>query len=81
MSTTETLCSWTEYPYSSYDKRAYEIEHRVVIERYDADTHDVRHEVRSSDDDSTPSTWAETEMVELRPHGMTALDGIEVMRS
>jgi len=81
VSETRTLCRWTEHPYTSYAKRSHEIQHRVVVERYDRETYDVRHEVRSSEAESVPSTWTEAKVLELRPHGMGVLDATEVMRS
>lgn len=64
------LASWTEMPYTSYDKRGWTIEHRVVVEHYGAMGSDVRHEVRSSDSDDCPDEWTELDIAELRDHGM-----------
>ena len=78
MSEKRTLCEWTEYPYTSHDKRTHEVEHRVVVERYDQETHDLRHEVRSTESDAYPSTWTPAKVMELRPHGMGVLERAEV---
>lgn len=78
----EHVAEWTEYPYVSHDKRTYEIEHRVVIVHYDGVGADVRHEVRSTDDDSLPDEWGECDAYELRDHGIRHIPGrMEVLRS
>jgi len=69
MSDTTVLASWTEHPYTSYDKRSWAIEHRVVVEHYGGMGGDVRHEVRSSDSEDCPAEWTEKDVVELRDHG------------
>lgn len=77
-----TVAHWTEYPYTAYEKRSYEIEHRVVIEHYGSVGTDVRHEVRSADDDSVPDEWAEVEAYEVRDHGLRHVPSSrEVLRS
>ena len=69
-SDTAVIASWTEHPYTSYDKRSWVIEHRVVIEHYGGLGADVRHEVRSSDSEDCPDEWTELDVAELRDHGM-----------
>jgi len=69
MSETEVMGRWSEHPYTSYDKRSWSVEHRVVVEHY-GDVTDVRHEVRSSDDPSRPDEWTETKAAEIRSYGM-----------
>ena len=77
-----TVAEWTEYPYASYDKRTYEIQHRVVVEHYDGVGADARHEVRSSEDDSVPDEWADCDAYELRDHGLRHVPSTrEVLRS
>lgn len=73
--TDHVVARWSEHPYTSYDKRSWEIQHRVVVIHYTGVGADVRHEVRSSDDPSLPSDWTEREAVELRDHGMRVLGG------
>jgi hypothetical protein len=72
------LARWSENPYTSYDKRSWKIQHRVVVIHYSAATADVRHEVRSADDPSVPEDWTEREAVELRDHGMNVVIGGEL---
>jgi len=70
MSDTEVMGRWTEHPYTSYEKRGWTVEHRVVVEHYDGGMTDVRHEIRSGDDPSKPDGWTETKSAEIRDHGM-----------
>jgi len=80
--TKHVVAEWTEYPYVSHDKRTYEIQHRVVVEHYDQVGADVRHEVRSSDDESIPAEWSECDAYELRDHGLRHVPSSqEVLRS
>lgn len=72
---TATIAEWTTMPYTSYDKRGWVIEHRVVVEHYGGIGADVRHEVRSSDAEDIPDEWAERDAVELRDHGMLVTKG------
>jgi len=72
---TATIAEWTESPYTSHDKRGWVVEHRVVVEHYGGLGADVRHEVRSSDDDSLPDEWTERDIAELRDHGMLVHKG------
>lgn len=82
MTGTVVVAEWTEHPYVSYDKRTYEIRHRVVIEHYHGVGADVRHEVQSPDDDSVPNDWTECDAYELRDHGIRNVPGgLEVHRS
>jgi hypothetical protein len=67
------LARWSEHPYTSHDKRGWEVQHRVVIIHYGAVGADVRHEVRSADDPTVSSEWGEREAVELRDNGMRAV--------
>ena len=69
MSDSETIASWTESPYTSYEKRHIEIEHRVRVLAYDGGFADVQHE-RRMNDGGTKGEWKEVEVVELRDHGM-----------
>jgi len=69
MSETEVMGRWTEHPYTSYDRRGWTVEHRVVVEHY-GDVTDVRHEVRSADDPNRPDDWTETKVAEIRSYGM-----------
>ena len=65
MSDEHTIASWTESPYTSYDKRGIVIHHRVRIIRYDETTADVVHQRREGDE-----AWKVVEAVELREHGL-----------
>ncbi|MCU4926903.1 hypothetical protein OB905_13090 [Halobacteria archaeon AArc-dxtr1] len=78
----DVIARWSEYPFTSYDRRSNEIEHRVVIEHYGGACADVRHEVQSVDDDSVPAEWTEHDVIEIREHGLQKISGrVEVLRS
>lgn len=73
-----TIASWTEHPYTGYDKRHIKIEHRVRVLRYDGGFADVHHE-RRRNAHGTCSEWVDVAVVELRDHGMrreTVRDGV-----
>ena len=65
MSDEYTLAEWSEYPYTSYDKRSREVRHRIKIIRYGERSSDVIHQ-RSEEGEA----WKVVEAVELREHGM-----------
>lgn len=65
MTDKHTIASWTESPYTSYDKRHIVIHHRVRIIRYDETTVDVVHQRREGDE-----AWKVVEAVELREYGL-----------
>lgn len=65
-SDTATIASWTEMPYTSYDKRSIVIHHRVRVIHYDGTSADVMHERREGDGE-----WKTVAVAELRDHGMT----------
>jgi len=74
------VAQWSEHPYTSYDKRSWAIQHRVVVEAHAGAGVDVRHEVRSDDADGVSSEWTEAEVYEAREHGVdkiTRADGEE----
>lgn len=66
MSDSITIASWTEMPYTSYDKRGTTIHHRVRVIHYDSISADVMHERREGNGD-----WKTVEVAELRDYGMT----------
>jgi len=74
MTDTEVMGRWTEHPYTSYEKRSWTVEHRVIVEHYDRGLADVRHELRSRDDPSRPDDWTEIKSAEIRDHGMRVHD-------
>lgn len=69
MSDTETLATWTESPYTSYDKRHITVKHRVRVIRYEGGFADVIHQ-RQVQDDASAVEWEEVKRTELRDHGM-----------
>ena len=76
------VSEWTEMPYTSHDRRGAVIEHRVVLEPYDNNAADVRHEVRSDDERAkTSDRWTPIRVYELRSGRVTQLDRGEVLRS
>jgi hypothetical protein len=66
---TYTVATWTEAPYTSYDKRHIRVEHRVRLLVYDEDHVDVVHE-RRQDDDGQRGEWKGVDVLEVRPHGV-----------
>lgn len=69
MTDTYTVATWTEAPYTSYDKRHIRVEHRVRLLVYDEDHVDVVHE-RRQDDDGQRGEWKGVDVLEVRPHGV-----------
>jgi len=69
--------SWSERPFTSYDKRSYVIEHRIVVETHGSVGVDVRHEVRSDDYDGAPDDWTPKEVYEAREHGVDKITAAE----
>ena len=65
MTDTQTIASWTEHPYTSYDKRHITVEHRVRVLSYDGGFADVQHERRTNDNGKC-SNWKEVSVAELR---------------
>jgi len=66
MSDEYTVAVWSEYPYTSYDKRSREVRHRVKIIRYSGHAYDIIHQ-RSEAGES----WKGVKAIELRQHGVT----------
>lgn len=67
MSTTRLICEWEERPYTSYKRRRAVVQHRIVLEVYRDGNTDVRHEVRSDDDEAKESAqWTLYEAYEVR---------------
>ena len=69
MTDSVTIASWTEHPYTSYDKRHIRVEHRVRVLAYDGGFADVQHE-RRKNDRGTTTDWVTVDVVELRDHGL-----------
>lgn len=72
-----TVAEWSEHPYTSYERRSWEIQHRVVVETYDGDGVDVRHEVRPFDADNVSDEWTPAEVYEAREHGVNKITRAE----
>lgn len=64
-----TIGRWSEYPYTSHDKRHIEIEHRVRVLVYGNNFVDVTHERRRQDRDTHDPDWTTVETVEVRDYG------------
>jgi len=64
-----TVATWTEMPYTSYDKRHIRVEHRVRVLVYDEGHIDMVHE-RRRDDDGQRGEWKGVDVLEVRPHGV-----------
>ena len=64
-----TVASWTEMPYTSYEKRHIGVEHRVRVLVYDEGTVDVVHERRLNEDNQR-GDWESADVLEVRPHGV-----------
>ena len=77
MTESHVVARWEEAPYTSHRRRGHTVQHRVVLEHYGGAGADVRHEVRSTDDNSVPSEWSELDTYELRDHGIRELSGPE----
>jgi hypothetical protein len=71
------VASWSERPYTAYDKRSWAIEHRIVVEAHPGAGVDVRHEVRSDDADGVSAEWTEAEVYEAREHGLDKITRAE----
>ena len=69
MTDTYTVATWTEAPYTSYDKRHIRVEHRVRVIVYGEDFVDVVHE-RRRDDDGQRGDWKGVEVLKVRGHGV-----------
>ena len=69
MSDSYTVATWTEAPYTSYDKRHIRVEHRVRLLAYDENHVDVVHEHRR-DDGGQRGEWKGVDVLEVRPHGV-----------
>ena len=69
MTDTYTVVTWTEMPYTSYDKRHIRVEHRVRLVVYDETTVDVLHE-RRCDGGGQRGDWEGVDVLEVRPHGV-----------
>ena len=69
MTDTYTVATWTEAPYTSYDKRHIRVEHRVRLLVYHEDHVDVVHEGRQCDDGQR-GEWKGIDVLEVRPHGV-----------
>ena len=69
MTDTYTVATWTDAPYTSYDKRHIRVEHRARVLVYDEGTVDVVHE-RRRDDDGQRGDWKGVDALEIRPHGV-----------
>ena len=61
MSDDVVLASWTDHPYTSYDKRSIKVHHRVRVIHYERGRADVLHERCEGSGD-----WETIEAVELR---------------
>jgi hypothetical protein len=64
-----TVATWTEAPYTSYDKRHIQIEHRVRLLVHEPTVIDVIHE-RRTDDDGHRGDWEGVDVLEVRSHGV-----------
>lgn len=62
------IASWTERPYTSYKRRSWRVEHRVVAEAHEDVGVDIRHEVRC--DEHEDPGWQLAEVYEARAHGI-----------
>lgn len=69
MTDSYTVATWTEMPYTSYDKRHIRVEHRVRVLVYDEGHIDMVHE-RRRDDDGQRGEWKGVDVLEVRPHGV-----------
>jgi hypothetical protein len=63
------IAIWTDAPYTSYDKRHIQIEHRVRLLVHEPTVIDVIHE-RRTDDDGQWGDWEGVDVLEVRPHGV-----------
>jgi len=66
---TYTVATWTEAPYTSYDKRHIRVEHRVRLLAYDEGHIDVVHE-RRQDDDGQRGEWKAINVWEVRANSV-----------
>jgi len=71
------IAEWSEYPYTAYKKRSWEIQHRVVAESFEATGVDIRHEVRSDDASGVSDEWTAAEVYEAREHGVDKITRAE----
>jgi len=69
VSDTYTVSTWTEMPYTSYNKRHIRVEHRVRVLVYGEQAIDVLHE-RRRDDNGQRGDWEGIDVLEVRPHGV-----------
>jgi hypothetical protein len=69
MTDTYTVARWAEAPYTSYDKRQIQIEHRVRLLVHEPTAIDVLHE-RRTDDYGHRSEWEGVDVLEVRPQGV-----------
>ena len=64
-----TVATWTEMPYTSYEKRHIRVKHRVRVLVYDGQTVDVVHQ-RRCDDGGQRGDWEGVDVLDVRPHGV-----------
>jgi hypothetical protein len=64
-----TIGRWSDHPYTSYDKRHIEVEHRVRVVVYGSNFVDVIHERRQYDETTPAPGWKTVETVEIRDYG------------
>ena len=64
------IASWSESPFTSYERRSVTVEHRIVAEAFPGVGADIRHEVRCPDSDVGPEGWSTAEVYEVRDHGV-----------
>jgi hypothetical protein len=64
-----TIATWTDAPYTSFNKRYIQIEHRVRLLVHEPTVVDVLHE-RRRDDDGQRGDWEGVDVWEVRPHGV-----------
>lgn len=74
MSDVLRIASWSERPFTSYERRGATVEHRIVAEAYPGVGADIRHEVRCTDSDVGPEDWSIAEKYEVRDHGIRRLE-------
>ena len=75
------VAEWSEHPYTSYDRRSVEVQHRVVMEAFDSGATDVTHEVRSLADEAKESEeWTAVAAYEQRSGHVNELGKTQVLR-
>lgn len=73
MTEQRVVAEWSERPFTGHRKRSHAVEHRVLVEHTPGVGTDVRHQVRSTDDNEIAADWTDAEVYEGRPHGLNVV--------